>query len=70
MLGSTHSGKKILIDEQLKNPRGIAVHPSMGQIFWTDWERSYPRIETSNMDGSNRYESCHTNFQFHEKLTF
>ena len=48
------SGKKVLIDEQLKHPRGIAVHPSKGQIFWTDWERTYPRIETSNMDGSNR----------------
>ena len=48
-------GKKVLIDEQIKNPRGIAVHPSTSRLFWTDWDRSYPRIETSNLDGSNRY---------------
>ena len=48
-------GKKVLIDEQIRNPRGIAVHPSTSRLFWTDWDRNYPRIETSNLDGSNRY---------------
>ena len=48
-------GKKVLIDEQIRNPRGIAVHPSTSRLFWTDWDRNYPRIETSTLDGSNRY---------------
>ena len=24
------------------------------RIYWSDWERGNPRIETSNMDGSDR----------------
>lgn len=64
-------GKKTLFDEQLKNPRGIAVDPSSrfvfasafslftqifpsSRLFWTDWDRDYPRIESSFLDGSYR----------------
>ena len=32
-----------LFDEGLTNPRGIAVHPAMGRLFWTDWDRANPR---------------------------
>ena len=32
-----------LIDEGLRNPRGIAVHPTVGRLFWTDWDRARPR---------------------------
>ena len=32
-----------LIDEGLMNPRGIAVHPTLGRLFWTDWDRTGPR---------------------------
>ncbi|XP_030630936.1 low-density lipoprotein receptor-related protein 2 [Chanos chanos] len=36
----------------LKNPRGIAVHPSAGYLFWSDWYR--PAVITrSYTDGSN-----------------
>ena len=24
------------------------------RLFWSDWDRSYPRIEVSNLDGSDR----------------
>ena len=24
-------------------------------IYWTDWNRSHPRIETANMDGNERH---------------
>ena len=75
----------ILFDEQIQNPRGIAVHPSarftysilltffsfsyffrlssiyfiryhlsFSRLFWSDWDRLYPRIEASNLDGSDR----------------
>lgn len=23
-------------------------------MFWTDWDREYPRIESSNLDGTDR----------------
>ncbi|XP_072938855.1 nidogen [Epargyreus clarus] len=38
----------------IANPRGIAVHPGLGKIFWSDWNRADPKIEWANMDGSQR----------------
>ena len=26
----------------------------LSRLFWSDWDRSYPRIEASNLDGSDR----------------
>ncbi|CAF3615117.1 unnamed protein product [Adineta steineri] len=46
--------RKILLDKNIQNPRGIAVNPELGYIFWTDWNRQNPRIERANMDGSER----------------
>ena len=39
---------------QLVNPRGIAVHPSRGLLFWSDWDRASPKIERANADGTDR----------------
>jgi len=30
------------------------VHPGMGRMFWTDWDRYGPKIESANMDGTER----------------
>lgn len=46
--------RKIIATEGLVNPRGIAVHPSQGKVFWSDWNRESPKIEQANMDGSGR----------------
>ncbi|RNA23250.1 nidogen-1-like isoform X2 [Brachionus plicatilis] len=46
--------RKVLIRSHLNNPRGIAVDPIDGYIFWTDWNRNSPKIERSNMDGTHR----------------
>ena len=27
---------------------------SFSRLFWSDWDRLYPRIEASNLDGSDR----------------
>lgn len=43
-LGSRNQVKK-LINEGLKDPRDIAVHPGLGKIYWTDWNRDAPKIE-------------------------
>ncbi|CAD5123120.1 DgyrCDS11493 [Dimorphilus gyrociliatus] len=45
---------KVLAENKVKKPRGIAIDPEEGLIFWTDWETSKPRIERMNMDGSDR----------------
>ncbi|XP_051169856.1 nidogen isoform X3 [Leptopilina boulardi] len=46
--------RKVLVKTGLVNPRGIAVHPHRGKIFWTDWNRQSPKIEIANEDGSGR----------------
>ena len=43
-LDSTNSSKKLIYDG-LRDPRDIAVHPGIGKIYWTDWNREAPRIE-------------------------
>lgn len=42
----------ILDQTVLLKPRGIAVHPRAGYLFWTDWDRNNPSISRSHLDGS------------------
>ncbi|KAL3211188.1 hypothetical protein MRX96_000868 [Rhipicephalus microplus] len=44
----------VIVNTGLVNPRGIAVHPALGRLYWSDWDRSSPRIESCHMDGSGR----------------
>ncbi|KOB75177.1 Low-density lipoprotein receptor-related protein 6 [Operophtera brumata] len=48
------SSEKILIHSDLYDPRAIALHPKAGWMFWSDWNEKRPKIERSNLDGSNR----------------
>ncbi|CAB0008568.1 unnamed protein product [Nesidiocoris tenuis] len=45
---------RVIIDRNLTNPRGIAVHPFRRKLYWSDWNRAAPKIEESNLDGSQR----------------
>ena len=45
--------KIILSPPILKRPRGIAVHPVAGYLFWTDWSAENPSVNRSTLDGSN-----------------
>ncbi|KAL0829250.1 hypothetical protein ABMA28_004072 [Loxostege sticticalis] len=50
-----HAGRMrttILDSRVLTKPRGIAVHPKAGYLFWTDWDREKPSISRSNLDGT------------------
>ncbi|KAL5241702.1 hypothetical protein ACI65C_009112 [Semiaphis heraclei] len=44
----------IIANSSLSNPRGIAVHPNRRKLFWSDWNRNSPKIEWSDLDGSQR----------------
>ncbi|XP_039255687.1 low-density lipoprotein receptor-related protein 5-like protein [Styela clava] len=44
--------KKLLINDTLDGVRPIAVDPSRGKIYWTEWGDN-PRIASAWMDGSN-----------------
>ena len=46
--------KTILDDGLLTKPRGIAVHPLHGHLFYSDWNEENPHIGRTDMDGSNR----------------
>ncbi|XP_035692681.1 low-density lipoprotein receptor-related protein 4-like [Branchiostoma floridae] len=41
-------------------PRGIAVHPQAGFLFWSDWSRQKPRIERAVLSGEQRTELVNT----------
>lgn len=43
-----------LIESELLKPRGIAIHPVKGYLYWTDWSDRYHRIERSFLDGTDR----------------
>ena len=49
---STHENadRRVLVWEDLDQPRSIAVSPKDGLMFWTDWGE-FPRIERMGMDG-------------------
>lgn len=51
-----HSGRMrrtILDSKTLIKPRGIALHPQQGYMFWTDWSAENPSVNRANLDGSN-----------------
>lgn len=45
--------RKVLISENLDEPRALALDPEVGWMFWTDWGKE-PKIERASMDGSDR----------------
>ncbi|GAB0086083.1 Low-density lipoprotein receptor-related protein [Sergentomyia squamirostris] len=44
----------VVINENLKEPRAIAVAPTLGWMFWSDWNEEMPKIERAALDGSER----------------
>ncbi|KAL5004150.1 hypothetical protein ScPMuIL_017606 [Solemya velum] len=44
---------KIIVADNLDEPRDIAAHPIDGYVYWTDWG-AQPRIERSTMNGEKR----------------
>jgi len=47
------SSRKTLINENLMEPRAIALHPALGIMFWTDWGKK-GKIEKSTLAGTER----------------
>ncbi|KAG7199404.1 hypothetical protein KM043_014034 [Ampulex compressa] len=45
--------RTILGPNNLQKPRGIAVHPMNGYMFWTDWAPGNASVSRANLDGSN-----------------
>lgn len=47
-----HHCKTLIQSDDDSNPRGIALYPQQGSMYWTDWG-ARPMIGVSNMDGSD-----------------
>ncbi|KAF5269791.1 hypothetical protein FQA39_LY08572 [Lamprigera yunnana] len=47
------SFRKVIIKENLLEPRSITIFPRRGYLYWSDWGDS-PKIERSYLDGSSR----------------
>ncbi|XP_013411103.1 prolow-density lipoprotein receptor-related protein 1 [Lingula anatina] len=46
--------RSTLVAGKMESPRAIALDPSVGMLFWTDWDNSQPRIESCSMSGEGR----------------
>ncbi|XP_077997377.1 prolow-density lipoprotein receptor-related protein 1-like [Glandiceps talaboti] len=57
-----------IIDTDLVNPRGIALDPNKGVMFFTDWG-SQPKVESANMDGTDRRPLVTTKVVFPHGVT-
>ena len=47
------SDRTVLVNTELDQPRGMAIDPSSGHIYWTDWG-DVPKIEKMKLDGTER----------------
>lgn len=61
------TGRKVLIANDLQDPRSIAVFPGKGYLYWTDW--GDPKIERTLLDGSSRKTIASTELSFPVGLT-
>ncbi len=52
-----------IAEEGVHSPRGVAVHPGLGRVYWTDWDRYRPTIQMANMDGTGRQVSLCMKFK-------
>ncbi|VDK89540.1 unnamed protein product, partial [Litomosoides sigmodontis] len=54
MQSLSSKGQQIVISHGLKQPRGLALDPDGGHMFFSDWHESTSRIEEAWLDGSHR----------------
>ncbi|KAK9512535.1 hypothetical protein O3M35_000936 [Rhynocoris fuscipes] len=45
--------RTILNGTVLRKPRGIALHPVEGYMYWTDWSTDNPSVSRASLDGSD-----------------
>ncbi|KAK6110508.1 Coagulation Factor Xa inhibitory site family protein [Brugia pahangi] len=56
MQSLSSKGRQIVISHGLKQPRGLALDPDGGYMFFSDWHESTSRIEKAWLDGSHRIQ--------------
>uniref|UniRef100_A0A673GQR4 Low density lipoprotein receptor-related protein 4 n=1 Tax=Sinocyclocheilus rhinocerous TaxID=307959 RepID=A0A673GQR4_9TELE len=62
------TSRKVLVNNSLDEPRAIAVFPSKGFLFWTDWGH-IAKIERAYLDGTDRKVLINTDLGWPNGLT-
>ncbi|XP_029681819.1 low-density lipoprotein receptor-related protein 1-like isoform X3 [Takifugu rubripes] len=57
-----------LLDQELYNPKGIALDPTVGKVFFTDYGQ-IPKVERCDMDGQNRTKLVDSKIVFPHGIT-
>uniref|UniRef100_A0AAQ4PNY3 EGF-like domain-containing protein n=1 Tax=Gasterosteus aculeatus aculeatus TaxID=481459 RepID=A0AAQ4PNY3_GASAC len=57
-----------LLDQELYNPKGIALDPIVGKVFFTDYGQ-IPKVERCDMDGQNRTKLVDSKIVFPHGIT-
>uniref|UniRef100_A0A3Q3XIF9 EGF-like domain-containing protein n=1 Tax=Mola mola TaxID=94237 RepID=A0A3Q3XIF9_MOLML len=57
-----------LLDQELYNPKGISLDPTMGSVFFTDYGQ-IPKVERCDMDGQNRTKLVDSKIVFPHGIT-
>ncbi|XP_014221695.1 sortilin-related receptor-like [Trichogramma pretiosum] len=68
----SHAGRMrrtILGPNNVQKPRGIAVHPMLGYMFWTDWAPGNASVNRANLDGSNAKQLFHNHVEWPNGIT-
>ncbi|CAL1537092.1 unnamed protein product [Lymnaea stagnalis] len=60
--------RKVLLRQQLQEPRALEVFPQKGLLFFTDWGNN-PHISRMNMDGTNLMQIVNTSIAWPNALT-
>ncbi|CAG7828356.1 unnamed protein product [Allacma fusca] len=58
-----------IIDVDISKPRGLALDPAKGYMFFTVWGRSGPKLERSYLDGTSRVALVTTKIVYPYGLT-
>lgn len=48
------SSRRVIVNDNLLEPRAIALAPQLGWMFWSDWSEKMPKVERASMDGTER----------------
>ncbi|XP_023246072.1 sortilin-related receptor isoform X2 [Copidosoma floridanum] len=61
--------RTILGSNNVQKPRGIAVHPMMGYMFWTDWAPGNASVNRANLDGTHAKQLFFTRVEWPNGIT-
>lgn len=65
----SHKYRKVIISDDLVEPRAIAIAPQLGWLFWSDWNEKNPKVERANLDGTERKIIVHKNLGWPNGIT-